>query len=367
MGAKDAKEMPIVAEKPLSEFATEVFARAGMSLEHAQMVASVLVWANLRGVDSHGVQLIPWYIQALDIGHFKAKPNIVVEKETPASLLIEADHAPGPVVTSWAMTKVMEKAKRMGIGWALIRNNNHQGVMGYYSRMAAQADMAGIAWVCSPVNMVPFGAKAMGIANSPIAISVPARRHPPLTLDMATSVAAAGKIAGALERGLPIPPEWALAEDGQPTTDPALAAMLLAFGGPKGSGLSIMLECLASLLVDNPKLEPVLLGKEKPFGSKPIAGNPERIRQHIQNSAVAAIDIATYTDVRRYTEHIDALIDGLKGLPRAEGVSEICVPGELEERTAVERGRKGIPIPEKTAANLRKVATRLGISLPTGM
>jgi len=116
-----------------------------------------------------------------------------------------------------------------------------------------------------------------------------------------------------------------------------------------------------------PKVEPVVLGKEEPFGTgKPIDGNPDRIRQHIQNSVVVAIDISTFTDIEGYMEHIDNLIDGLKGLPKAEGFNEIFVPGEPEWRTYDERLKNGIPIPEKTFQNLKKVADKFALALPTG-
>jgi ureidoglycolate dehydrogenase (NAD+) len=322
------------------------------------------VWANVRGVDSHGVQLIPWYVQAIDLGHMKVKPDIQIEKETPATLLINADHAFGPVVTAYAMNLVMEKAKKVGIGWALIRNTNHQGAMGYYPLMAAKKDMAGMAWVCSPPNMAPHGSKTAGVSNNPIAISVPAKRHHPPVLDMATSVAAAAKLFVARDKGIPIPLDWVLDEDGNHTTDPTQAATLLPFGGPKGSGLAIMLECLTSVMVANPKLEPILQGKDKAYGLGPIAGNPERIRRHIQNSAVVAIDVATFTNVDEYKEHIDNLIDGIKALPRAEGFDEIFVPGGPEDKKAAERSRNGVPLPGKTAENLRNVADRFGIECP---
>ncbi len=353
-----------IAWEALKELSKEIFVQAGMPPEDAETEASVLIWANLRGVDSHGVQLVPWYVEAIDIGHMKVKPNIQILKETPATLFIDADHALGPVVTTFAMNLVMEKAKKVGIGWALIRDTNHQAAMGYYPQMAAERDMAGIAWVCSASNMPPHGAKAIGISNNPIAISVPAKRHRPLTLDMATSVVAAQKLAIAQSKGLPIPVGWALGRNGHPVTDPTEAAMLLPFGGPKGSGLSIMLECLTSVMADNPKLEPILLGKEKQFGLGTMIGNPERIRQHIQNSVVAAIDIATFTDVESYKEHIDNLIDGIKALPKAEGFNEIFVPGEPEERTLDDRSQNGIPLPQKTADNLRKVAERFSLKHP---
>jgi ureidoglycolate dehydrogenase (NAD+) len=353
-----------VAWEPLHKYVAEVFAHAGMSPEDAGTMADVLVWASRRGVDSHGVQLIPWYVQAIDIGHMKTNPDIQVLKETPATLFIEAAHALGPVVTVFAMNKIMEKARKVGIGWAFIRNNNHQAAMGYYPQLAAKNDMAGIAWVCSPANTAPHGASVAGVSNNPIAISVPAQRHPPLVLDMATSVVAAQKLNIAKAKGVPIPEGWALDKDGRPATDPFLAATLLPVGGPKGSGLSLMLECLASVIVGAPKLEPLLQGKQKSMGLESMLGNEPRIRLHIQNSVVIAIDIATFTDVAEYKTHIDNLIDGLKALPKADGFDEIFVPGEPEERNFAERSRLGIPFPAKIADNLRAVAERFGIEHP---
>jgi len=360
-------EIRVVPWEPLQEFAKEVFVQAGMPPEDAETEASVMVWANRRGVDSHGLQLLPWYVEAVDIGHMKVKPNIQIEKETPATLLIDADHAFGAVVTTFAMKKVIEKAKSVGIGWASIRKTNHQGAMGYYPLMAAEQGMAGIAWVCSSTNMVPWGARFPGVSNNPIAISVPAKRHRPLVLDMATSVAAAAKLFVAKDKGIPIPEGWVLDKDGNPTTDPWQAAVLMPVGGPKGSGLSIVLECLTSIMVDFPKLEPVLQGKEKSFGLGSVIGNPDRIRRHIQNSTVVAIDIGAFTDVEGYKEHIDNLIDGLKALPKAAGFSEIFVPGEPEWRTYDERSRSGIPLPEKTFQNLQSVAEKFNIKLPAGL
>jgi len=340
--------------QPLQEFTKEVFVRVGMPPEDAAIEAELLVWANRRGVDSHGVLRIPWYVGHVDGGMMNPRPNIQIEKETPATLLIEGDKAFGPVVTVFAMKKVMEKAKQVGIGWALLRNITHQGAMAYYSLMAAEQDMAGIVWVCSPPNMAPFGAKVPGLHNSPISIAVPARSHRPVVLDMATSVAAGGKLMLARDKGAPIPLGWALAADGSPTTDPNDAPTLLPAGGPKGSGLAMMFECLAGVMVGNPLQEPIVSGKRKD-------------QPHNQNGVVAAIDISTFTDVGEYKETIDSYIDGLKALPKADGFDEIMVPGEPEDRTFEERSRDGIPLPSGTVKNLAAMAERFGIDLPPGI
>jgi ureidoglycolate dehydrogenase (NAD+) len=334
----------------------------------AEAEAGVLLWANLRGVDSHGVLRVPWYLENIAEGIMNPQPDIKTIKETPATLLVDADRALGPVVTIKVMDMVMQKAKQVGIGWALIRNLTHQGALGYYSQTMAEKDMAGVLFVCNPPNMAPHGARAAGVHNSPIAISVPAKRHRPLNLDMATSVVAGGKIWLAVEKNIPIPPGWKLDEEGNSTTDPRKAGALLPVGGPKGSGLALMFECLSSVMAGNPLLEPALFGRESspPTESEKkvaIGEGLSYVPRHCQNSVVAAIDIGAFTDLEEYKE----LIDGLKALPKAEGFSEIMVPGEPEERTYAERSRDGIPLPEGTVGNLRSVAERFGVRLPPGL
>ncbi len=343
-----------VGWKELQAFTQEVFVRAGVPAEDAAIEAELLVWANLRGVDSHGVLRIPWYLELIDKGEMKTRPRIQVLQETPATLVIDADYALGPVVTTQAMRRVITKAEAVGIGWGFIKNTTHQGAMGYYPLMAAERGMAGIAFVCSPPNMAPHGASAAGVHNSPVAICVPGKEQRPLLLDMATSVAAGGKLRLAKDRGTPLPIGWALTADGKPATDPWSAAILLPFGGPKGSGLALMFECLSSLMVGDPLLEPALYGQ-------PGA------HRHRQHGVVAAINIGMFTDADAYRRHVDRTIVGLKALPRAEGCEEILVPGELEDRVHQERAEKGIPLPGGTIRNLRKAAERFNIPMPAGL
>jgi ureidoglycolate dehydrogenase (NAD+) len=341
-----------INHEPLKLFVAEVFEKAGLPPDEASTEAEVLVWANLRGIASHGVLRIPSYLDSIEAGLMNTRPNIQIIKETPAVLFVDADRAMGPVVTTYVMGRVIEKARSVGIGWGLLRKNTHQGAMGYYSEMAALEGLAGIAIVCSPPNMAPFGAKAAGLHNSPIAISVPAGRRPPVTLDMATSVAAGGKLTLASDKGIPLGDDWALDQDGNPTTDPEAAKILVPAGGPKGSGLAFMFQCLTSLMAGNPLLAPVLAGAKK---------------AHSQNSVVAAVDISLFTDLEDYGESVDTLVDCLSTLPCADGHSEILYPGEPELRTARDREANGIPLPRGTVQKLRDTASRLNLELPNGL
>lgn len=343
----------------LTQFTRAVFVAAGVPPGDAESEADVLVWANLRGVDSHGVLRIPWYLDMIDRGQMNPKPDVRVLEETAAVLYVDADRALGPVATIPVMRQVMDKARSVGIGWGLIRNVTHQGAMGYYTELAAAADLAGMAVVCSPPNMAPYGARAAGVHNSPIAISVPAARRRPLTLDMATSVAAGGKLNLALDKGEALPLGWALDAGGDPTTDPASAKILLPAGAYKGSGLALMFQCLTSQMAANPLLLPAL-------GSGRAALRHEGA-PHNQNSFVAAIDIGLFTEVAAFKDEIDALIDALKALPAAQGVDEVLMPGEPEQRIFDERSRLGIPLPPGTADKLRTAARRCGVPLPAAL
>ena len=337
----------------LRGFTAEIFAAAGMSRRDADIEADVLVWANLRGVDSHGVLRIPWYIKNVDDGVFNTQPNIRIERETVATILIEGDQAFGPIVTVFAMDKVIEKAREAGVCWGIIRNTTHQGAMAYYALRAAEKGMAGIISVCSPPNMAPFGARAKGVHNSPISVAVPANEHDPLVLDMATSVVAGGKLSLAEDKGVEIPPEWSLDPKGNATTIPSFDNILLPVGGPKGSGLALMFETLSSVMVGNPLLERNVVGQ-----------NPTP--RGLQNSFLMAIDISAFTDLNEYRANIDALIDAQKSLCKAEGFEEVMVPGEPEFRIQTQREKTGIPLPIGTVENIRPIAARFGVDMPFG-
>ena len=358
MAANDVR----VKAEDLKRFMKAVFEKAGFTPEGAEAQADVLVWANLRGVDSHGAQRISWYLELVDKGHMKPRPNIQIQKETPATLLIDADYAPGPVVTVLAMRKVIEKARNVGIGWAVIRNTLHQGAMGYYSLMAAKEGMAGISIVCNPPNMAPHGARAAGVHNSPIAICVPGKRHRPLMLDMATSVAARGKLDVAEDKGISIPLGWALDKDGKPTTDPKVAAVLLPAGGGKGSGLAMMFECLTSLFVANPLLTPVFQGK--PGATRPRPLGPHSCRRQPTRSGPAIAGGTSRS--RRQTWPPERSSRSMSRAPGSRPDPRRRAPLQRAGRAAGQRCRRARRRPgaADTARRGSPLATRTGASGP---
>ena len=340
--------------KELQAFMAKIFEGLGMPPADAALEAEVLVWANLRGVDSHGVHRIAEYSGQVDRGLMNPRPEVRVERETPAVVLIEGDWAFGPVVTVFAVEKVVAKAREMGIGWALIRNTTHQGAMGYYTEMITRENMAGIASVCNRPNTAPTGAMGPGVHNSPISIAVPGADRRPINLDMATSVVAWGKLQVAIDKGEPIPEGWSLDKEGRPNTDPKKNAVLLPTGDYKGYGLSLMFECLSSLMVGTPLLSS-------------FAAQDDSVKPGTQNSFIAAIDIGFFTDVEGYRENVDKLVKTMKDLPLAEGAEEVFVPGEKEDRMHEERAVEGIPLPPGTVEKLKVAAERFGLEMPAGI
>ncbi|HET9149921.1 MAG TPA: Ldh family oxidoreductase, partial [Alphaproteobacteria bacterium] len=219
----------------------------------------------------------------------------------------------------------------------------------YYALMAAKADAIGLVFSTSTPNMAYFGAREAGVSNAPLAIAVPTGDRSPLVLDMATSVAASGKIKQAVDSGRAIPPDWALDAKGNPTTDPAAADLLLPLGGPKGSGLALMLECVTSILAGAPALERMLTGKEP--------------RKHRQNAMAIAIDVAAFTDPKTFRTEADALAAAVEALPRA-GAEAILMPGARGAEIEAERARDGIPLPRGTWRRLGEAAAKVGVPMP---
>jgi len=341
-------EVATVASEALRRFAADIFARANMPQADAAIVADVLVWANLRGVDTHGVSRIPRYVELIETGDMNPRPAIAVRTETPASVLIDADRAAGPVAMMRATGEALRKAREAGIGLALVRATTHTAALGYYTLAAAREGMAAVALAASWPIVAYHGARAAGVSTSPISIAVPGGE--PLVLDMASSVVSMGKLNQAKKTGEAIPAGWALDKDGNPTTDPRAAQIPLPMAGPKGSGLSLMIECITSLIAANPLL------------AESLEGTPEGQR-HRQNGLVIAIDLARFGDPKTFRREVDRLVKALKSLPVDPTAGEILMPGERGRRTFERRSRDGIPIPRAIHGEFEALAKRLGVAM----
>ncbi|PWT85468.1 MAG: dehydrogenase [Proteobacteria bacterium] len=344
-------EPHLIPAADLERFAAALLAAGGVTLAMAQEWARSLVWANLRGTDSHGVLRIPIYLDRLAHKVMNAAPDIRVERRAGAIVVLEADRAPGAIAMARAMTEAIACARQVHVGWCAARNITHSGAVGYFALQAAQAGMAGIVMSASGPMMAYHGAKVAGVSTNPLAIAFPARRRRPYLIDMSTSTVAMGKVLGARDAGREIPAGWGMDAQGRETTDPRKVATLLPLGGPKGSGLSFMIECLCSLAVGNPIIAAAL-----------AAGGA--LEAPYLNGVAIAVDLAAFGDRDAILTEADRLGDQIAALPPEDGVAQIYLPGERGDRIMEQRMREGIPLAQGTWSRLLAAAKKLGVTPP---
>jgi ureidoglycolate dehydrogenase (NAD+) len=338
----------LVSDGELGRFIREVLVAHGARQEDAAIVAEGLVWANLRGGDGHGISRLPRYLQMLERGEIdtKAKPRLIHDRA--ATFVLETDHGFGPVAAMQGAAIAVERAKKLGICLGLIRQTTHTGAIGRYAQWIAEQGCAAVLMGAGPTLMAYHGARVASLGTSPIAIAVPSGNGP-IVLDMATSTISNGKILQGRATGAPLPPGTVLTADGRPTTDPKEAEILLPLGGPKGSGLALMFELLASVLAAAP-IQARALG-------------PEKRTRNTGNTAMFAIDIETFRPLAGFTHDADELAALLKALPRQAGFDEITLPGERSSRTEATRRKSGIPIPPKLWEELESIAKKHAIKM----
>jgi len=332
----------------LQRYAAALLAAAGFGRKQAEQTAELLVWANARGVDSHGVLRIPRYVEMVEAGTIKpdAEPEIVERKG--AISVLEAARAPGATAMVAAMQEAVAQASKFGVAWCAARNITHAGAIGYYALQAAAKGYVGIVMTASGPLMAYQGSRGSAVSTNPLAIAVPSTGDP-VVLDMSTANVALGKVMAAKDAGKAIPPDWGVDAQGQPTTDPKQVATLTPLGGPKGSGLSLMIEILVSVLVNNPVIAPALNGNG--------AGRMNGLAIAVQIDALGVSD--------RFAQEVTNLAQALKASPLAAGTSSILMPGERGFAEAAAREAGGIPLPRGTVARLAKLADRFGVDPPS--
>ena len=352
MGTKSTQQ---VNATKLEEFCVEVLTAVGLKPEYAAILANSLVVADLRGIESHGVSRIPIYAKRLAVGVLSGDAEPVPLTDSGPILLLDGCNAPGAVVAHMAMQRAIEKAREFGVGVVSVRRSNHFGAAGYYAADAADRGFVGIVATNSPSVMTIWGGMKPAIGNNPVAIAAPAGRHGRLLLDMSNSVAARGKIRVAARRGDSIPADWALDAQGRNTTDAeaALGGCILPMAGPKGSGLSVMMDVLSG----------VLSGAN--FASR--INNQYDDLEHEQGVGhfFCVLDIKRFMPMGEFTDRVEALVDELKACPKAAGVEEVFMPGEIEAHKEQDRRANGIPIDSSMAAALRDLADAHGVAVPS--
>ena len=342
----------IKAEK-LTDFATKALQKMGVSEEDAQITARILVAADLRGVDSHGIaHLVPFYIKRIKDGLINVKPEIKTYSNTPSNATMDGDQGLGFVVGYRAMMEAINRAGTTGAGFVTVRNSTHFGAGAYYAMMALPHDMIGISMTQGGKGVVAPGSKGRGIGLNVISMAAPTKEEAPFVLDMATGVIAGGKLELATRYGTLIPEGWEIDIDGNPVTevDKATGGILPLGGTPrlgayKGFGLTVMVDILCSILSGWPSIP------EKETGPNTVGR---------ASHFFGALRISSFMPIDEFKERMDVMVRAHHNLPRAAGVDRITLAGEMERETENKR-RQGIPLHPNVIESLKEAARELDI------
>ncbi|QIW96807.1 hypothetical protein AMS68_002325 [Peltaster fructicola] len=323
----------IITADEAQAFSERLLVAVGVSREHAVIVAQCLVAADLRGVDTHGINRLPSYITRIRQGVLNARAQPTLTEITPVVAQIDAHNSFGFVAAHMGMTKAIDMARVFGIGMTSVKHSNHFGMSAWLVQQAVDAGMMSLVFTNSSPALPVWGGKSKLMGVSPIACGAPAGASPPFILDMAPSVAARGKIYKALRRGEQIPPGWALDAEGKETVDPAAAleGVMLPMGGPKGSALSIMMDVFSGVL-----------------SGSAFAGhvtNPyDPSRPADVGHFLVAIKPDLFMELEVFKERMDYLYQRVVQSEKADGIDRVYYPGEIEQLTE-ERGGKGDTFP----------------------
>ncbi len=337
----------------LQKFIARCLCAVGLPFEDATSVAGLMARADLIGADAHGVFRLPQYIKRIQLGGIDVTPEIRIDRERAATARIDGGNAMGHLVMKRAADIAIEKARTTGIAWVGAHHSNHAGPASLYAEMPLAHDMIGLYVAVGSANhMPPWGGTDMLLSTNPIAVAVPSGKNPPIILDMATTVAAYGKVKAKAKAGETMPEGWMIDKLGQPLTDPARSneGFLLPIGGPKGYGLALIFGLLAGTL------------NGAAFGKDVIDFNADSKTVTNTGHFVVALNIEAFADLDEFKAQVDQVWDQMKASEKLPGVEEIRLPGEGLAERAASRTKEGIPLPETLRSDLASLAKELGVA-----
>jgi len=307
----------------------------------------------MRGVRSHGMTRLSGYVTRIERGCTSATAQPTITMDSGAVFSMDGNNGMGSTIGTAAMQACIRRAKEYGVSFCTVNHASHYGFGGFYAMQAAAEGMIGFNICNSPALVAPFGGATAMLGTNPLTVAVPSGKYPDLVLDMATSTVAKGKIALALKEGKSIPDNWALAPDGSPTTDPAVAnkGALTPLGGAKGYALALIIDVICCCLCggNNSRQIPRMFEDPKePSGVGYFMG---------------AIDIGRFVDLETFKARTDAMYDELKAAPTAPGFREIMIPGEIEFHLTRQAEREGIDISPAIEQDFADLAARYGVPL----
>ncbi|VWX62992.1 putative oxidoreductase YjmC [Burkholderiales bacterium 8X] len=344
---------PRVSFSALEGFITDMLASLGLPAQDAATVGRLMAEADLQGSDGHGVIRLGPYARRIRAGGMNLHPDIRIVSERAGMALLDGDNGMGHLVMKRAAEIAIEKARNTGIAWVGSRLSNHAGPASLYARMPMAANMIGLYFAVGNANHLPaWGGLDMLLSTNPIAAAVPAGSEPPIVLDMATTVAAYGKVKAKAQRGEPMPVGWMVDRQGQPMTDPNKReeGFLLPIGGYKGYGLSLVVGLLAGTL------------NGAAMGSEVIDFNADFETTTNTGQAICAIDLDAFGDVDAFKARVDQLSRELRASERMPGVDRILLPGEQSHERREQYARDGIPLPASLLRDLDAMAAEAGVA-----
>jgi L-2-hydroxycarboxylate dehydrogenase (NAD+) len=348
---EEPSDVLLASPASLQEFALDVLCSCGLDQADAATMSSALVYANLSGVDSHGVSRLGQYVASLESGRVNKKARPWVVQQEGARALVDGDGGYGYASTFMAARLAADLAERSFVSIVGVRNSRHFGMAGLYAEEIAKRGLVGIVTTTSTALLAPTGASEAVLGNSPISVALPRESTDPIVLDMALSTVAFGWIRNAAVANQPIPDHWAMDRSGQPTTDAreALAARLAnPIGGPKGYGLSVVAAALAGVMTG------AGFGKSADAHGDHETGDVGHF--------VVALRPDAFVDIAQYFAGIEQLVTEIKSARRTHEDSPVMLPGEREAQSRSRRSQEGIPVPAHLQERLTELAARLGVA-----
>ncbi len=349
----------------LNRFVTGIFEKMGCPPQEAKQAADVLVSADLRGVDSHGVARLSGYIRLNEKGRLKAKPNVTTVHETPSTGVVDGDLGLGLVVGPKAMKLAIKKAKEVGSGWVAVKNSNHYGIAGYHAMMALEEDCIGISLTNASPLVSPTFSKERLLGTNPICVAIPAKEEPPFVLDMATTTAANGKLEVLQRQGKDAPEGWLQDKEGNMTTDARgliNGGSMRPLGGDrlngshKGYGLGAVVDILSAVLSGanyGPWVPPFVAF---------IDPAPNPVGEGLGHF-FGALRVDAFRDADVFKSHMDNWIRRFRTSEVMDPANQVLIPGDPEREMTAKRLKEGIPIIEAVDEDLKKLGEKYGVRM----
>lgn len=349
----------------LKDFATSIFIKMGCPAADADVAATVLLSADLRGVDSHGVARLSGYVRLWEAKRVNATPHIRIIHQTPSTAVMDGDAGLGLVVAPAAMQLAIEKAATIGTGWVSVQNSNHYGIAAVHAMMALPHDMIGISMTNASPLVAPTFSTAKMLGTNPICVAAPAGKQPPFVLDMATTTAANGKLEVLQRKNMAAPQGWVQDADGNPTADANIlkkGGALLPLGGDKehgshkGYGLGAMVDIFSALL-SGANYAPWV----PPFPA--YVPMPQKQPGKGIGHFFGAMRIDAFRPADDFKAAMDDWINGFRNAATLPGHEKVLIPGDPEREMEAERLQNGIPLLDAVIADLKNTGEKFGVEL----